>query len=242
MASSKAHGTTRVIKPPVYALNETQVEALASQRTRNLLDCDQADGMYLRALVFHTQGKFGPAHGKRPATESQLEALALVSQPLYEAVLRGVTTPDIAIEGGIEHGELTRRTRERNRRATFARTAKAALVAWCTAGGDIRKLDVATVTKSELRASVAASRDPAAGAERSIERAQRRIIASITAQARASPGAARAALEEVITQLQAALDELPEAEEEEHGETTTVRTRVGVPTFREPARVLNRAP
>jgi hypothetical protein len=238
MASSKTQSAARAHKAPDYALTESQVETLASQRTRNLLDCDQADGMYLRALIHHTQGRFGAFHGKRPATESQLEALALVAQPLYEAVLRGVTTPDIAIEGGIEHGELTRRTRERNRRATFARSAKATLVAWCNAGGDIRKLDAATVTKTELRKSVMASRDPSAGVERTIERAERRIIASITAQARGSPDAARGALEAVIEHLQAALDELPEGDQ--HDDVAHVRTRVGVPKFRGQARVLNR--
>jgi hypothetical protein len=94
------------------------------------------------------------------------------------------------------------------------------------------------VTKTELRKSVMASRDPSAGVERTIERAERRIIASITAQARGSPDAARGALEAVIEHLQAALDELPEGDQ--HDDVAHVRTRVGVPKFRGQARVLNR--
>jgi hypothetical protein len=100
-------------------------------------------------------------------------------------------------------------------------------------------LDVNTVTKSELRASVAAARDETTAAVRSVERAQRRIVAAITAQARASPEGARARLEAVIAALQETLDELPGVSEP--GDTTTlVRTRAGVPTFSQP-RVLNKA-
>lgn len=239
MATKNGHSATGVHKRIPYALTEAQVETLAAERTRNLLDTDKADGTYLSVILHHTQGKLGPlTRGRKPNAESQLAALQAVATLFYGAVLRGVTTEDIAIVANLEPAEITRRTRERNRRAVFARTAKSTLVTWAELGGDLRALDPATVTKSELRTSIAAARDPEARAETSIERAQRRIIASVTAQARASPEEARARLEAVIAALTAALDELPETEE--HTDTTTVRTRVGVPSFREP-RVLNRA-
>ena len=51
-------------------------------------------------------------------------------------------------------------------------------------------------------------------------------------------GGARAALEAVIEHLQAVLDELPEGEQHDDDDVAHVRTRVGMPKFREPARVL----
>lgn len=143
---------------------------------------DKSDATYLRVIINAVQAKLGPKKGRAPAAETQLSVFSTVVTPLYAAVLRGVTTEDIAIREGLEPAELTRRMRERNRRATFARTARSALVSWVNAGGDIRALDVSTVTKSELQRSVAAAREP--DANRTVERAQKRILASVAAVAR----------------------------------------------------------
>src|ERR1700733_9655750 len=102
MATTKNPSATGVHKRAPYALTETQVETLAAERTRSLLDTDRADGSYLKALVHETQGKLGPPRGRKPAVESQLSALESVAAIFYAAVLRGVITDDIVIEAGVE--------------------------------------------------------------------------------------------------------------------------------------------
>lgn len=178
-------------------MTEKQIEALAAER----LTADQADGTYLRALIVGAQAKIGTKRGKRGA----LAALNDVATAYYAAVLRGVTTPDIAITDGLGSDESQRRVHERNRRATFARSAKSTIVAWVREGGDLKALDADTVTKTELRVSVAASRTKPGVA---VERAQAAILKAV---AHESPEAARTRLEAVMEALQAALDDLPEA-------------------------------
>lgn len=188
-----------------YTMDDKQVEALASERTRCAGVVSGFDGVYLKALVAGTQARLVKA-GKRPETVTQLAALDLVAVPFYAAVLRGVVTDEIALGADLEAAEAQRRTRERNRRATFARSAKSTLVAWVKAGGDVRALAAATVGKSELRIATVkaqAAREPA-GAQ--IERAQRAILA---AAAREGPEEARAYLGAAIEALQDALDRLP---------------------------------
>jgi hypothetical protein len=212
-----------------YALNEVQIEQLAVERTQSLGMLDTHDGTYLRALITAMQAKLGPRRGKRPATNVQIEALESIAVPFYAAVMRGVMTPEIAIDGTLEAAELRKRTAERNRRATFARTAKSTLVQWVMEGGDARAIDVPTVTKGELRASVAAARtDRGETAASRVERAQHAIL---TAVAREGPEEQREHLERVIAALQAALAELP-ATAVSHGSTTILRAPEAGATFR----------
>lgn len=208
-----------------YALTEAQVETLAHDRMIAATGIEQADGTYLKALVTAVQAVLGAKRGKRPATADQLAALDGAAEPFYKAVLRGVTTEDIAVEGmALSVEELQRRQRERNRRATFARTAKSTLATWVNEGGDLRAIDVATVTKTELRASIQAARAEGTEPLGRIERAQAAILRAVS---REGPADARTHLEAVIEALQAALDDLPEPEA--HAESTVIRTRVGAP-------------
>jgi len=201
---------TKKINGAFSALTEAQVEALVSQRTASLLSTDQADGTYLRTILHHTQGKLGPlTRGRPPSIQAQIDALQAVTIPFYAAVLRGVTTEDIAIETGMEADKIAVRTRERNRRATFARSVKSTLVVWVQTGGDLRALNAATVTKTQLQVDIREARSPGDAFERTVERAQRRIIVSIAQQARGSPDMARARLEAIIEALAATLDDLP---------------------------------
>ena len=218
-----------------YAMTESQVEALAHERTQSLMAMDGTDGTYLRVLLNGAQAKLGPKRGRAPAKTSQIEALEVVAVPYYAAVLRGVTTPDIALGPDLEADEVQRRTRERNRRAIFARTAKSTLSTWVDEGGDLRALNVTTVTKSQLRAEVQAARsERGTTVATRIERAKATIVAAV---AHDPPEVARERLEDVIEAIQKVIDELPA--NDTHHETTTVRTRAGAPSFREP-RVLNR--
>lgn len=214
-----------------YVMTEKEVESLAADRTSSMVATEAFDGTYFKVLITGIQAKLGPKRGKRPETESQLEALDSVAVPFYAAVLRGVITPEIVLDASLDPMEVQKRTRERNRRATFARTAKSTIVTWIEEGGDIRGVDVTTVTKSELRAAVAAARaDRADSVSTRVERAQRSILEAV---AREGPDVARDHLEAVIAALQEALDDLPDV----GGTTTTIHARR--PVERE-ARVLNR--
>lgn len=210
-----------------YALTEAQVEALAAERTAGLAVTEAFDGTYLKVLVNAAQAKFGVKRGKRLATKTQVDALKALAAPFYAAVLRGVITREIELTPDLAAAEVSVRTRERNRRATFARTAKSTLVAWVKEGGDVRSLDIEAVTKSELRASVAAARSqggtPAANR---VERAQHAILKAV---AKDAPAVARERLESVIIALQEAVEELPETD----GRHESARIPAVRPTFRE---------
>lgn len=213
-----------------YAMTEQQIEALAADRQGSASVTEAFDGTYLKVLITGTQSKLGAKRGRTPAVDTQLAALEGVAGPFYAAVLRGVITPDIHVDASTEPDEVRRRTREKNRRAVFARSAKSTLVQWVREGGDLRALDVATVSKGELRTSVAAARSErgVTAADR-VEKAQETILAVV---AHEGPETAKAYLEGVIQALQHALDEMPGV----HHESAVIRTRVGVPHFREPIR------
>lgn len=222
-------------------MTEREIESLAAERVRQAGDVAKSDGTYLSALIVAVQSKLGAKRGKRPATDAQLAALDETHGVYYAAVLRGVTTPDIAIEAHVEHGEAMRRTRERSRRATFARSAKSTLATWCKAGGDLRALDADKVSKTELRTSAQAADEPEGSAEqRSLRRATERIAKVIAQTARGSPANARAWLEGIIAELTEKLEEIPDDAERHADSTVVTRTRVGAASFKEPARVLNR--
>jgi hypothetical protein len=198
-------------------MTEAQIESLAAERLHNATVRDGFDSTYLRVIITAVQAKLGDkVKGRRLAAGGQLKALDDVNAPFYAAVLRGVTTPEIAADPSLPLDAQRLRTLERNRRSTFARTAKSTLVSWIREGGDIRAIDVMTVSKGELRASVNAARTDGEEPQSRVERAQAAIISHAQRQA---PEAARETLEEAIEALQAALAQLdkPAARRERMG-------------------------
>jgi hypothetical protein len=224
-----------------YVATEAQVEQLASAQYTASAQAESHNLTYLRIVVVRCQAEVGTKRrGRALAVDSALAVVEKATEPLYAAVLRGITTPDIVAEPGLEPAESSRRALERNRRSTFARSAKTTLVNYVRGGGDIRGLDPETVTKAGLRAAVTPP-EPANRDERIMERAQGAILRAINRQARGDPAAAQAALEGVIAALQERLEAMT-GEQPDHGATTTVavpavrdrgpaRTRVGVPQF-----------
>lgn len=215
-----------------YVANEAQLETLAHDAYKADTLVQRTGNVYLRVVVAACQAKLGPVRrGKAPSPDSQLSVLDEVHEPFYLAILRGVTTTDVAPDPKHEAAERNRRTLERSRRTTFARSAKSTLASFARNGGDIRALKVETVTKASLRAATA----PAQASETEpITRAQDAIVRAITRQAREDPDGARAELERVMDELQKVLDSL--ASEPDHASTTTIvasrqhaRTRVGTP-------------
>lgn len=228
---------------------EAQIEQLALAMYTAGSTARRGDMTYFRVLLVACQAKLGKrGPGRRPSLDSaaQLTVLEATNDRFYAAVLRGVTTPDVVHEDGLETAERQRRMLERNRRSGFARSAVATLRAFAGAGGDLRGLDPSTASKSAVRAALAPA-EPTDKVARQIQRAEGSLVRSIRRQARASPDEARATVERLMDEFQKLIDGLGDEDAADLGATTTVaargargpqatqRTRVGVPMLNRPA-------
>lgn len=137
-----------------FVATDAQIETLARLNLLNIQGLDNVRGAYLKSLVADTQATAKPAARKK--TAEILTALDASHERFYAAVMRGAVTPDIADADNLDQEERTRRSLERNRRTTFARTAKNALANYIKASGDVFALDPLTVTKVELQMFVIA--------------------------------------------------------------------------------------
>lgn len=224
-----------------FVATVAQVETLAHERYATNTAVLQADGTYLRVALVDAQSVLGKPRGRgtKPNAEAQLEVLGKTNEKFYPAVLRGVTTEDIAVEAGLDPKEQSRRALERNSRSAFARSALSTLTAYVRAGGDLRTLDAETVTKASLRAATAPP-EPTDKVARQVQRAAGSLLRAVTRRAREHPDEAREEIGRVMEELQKVLDSLGNGDEE-HEETTVTtraprdtgatRTRVGVPQF-----------
>lgn len=199
-----------------YAATGDQVEQLAHTVVSGL----KAGEVYLRVLVAHMQSKLGrPRRGKQPPQEPVLDA---VHKELYPHVLSGVGPVEMPDE-------------ERNSLANFARTMAATVRFFVRHGGDIRGLDVATVSKTSLRKAVEpeAATNPIVGgtrAERAFLRATEGVKKQVAAMARGDPESARERVNAFMDELEALLDALPAAPvaapevapQDYGGQTTTI--------------------
>lgn len=189
-----------------YAMTDAQVEGLARDIAISNEHLSGGRTTYLRVLVTHIQATLGKVkRGKTVVAQTQLDVLADVSTRLYAAVLRGITTHDLEPSEGLEQSELTRRSIERNRRSTFARSAKSTLAAWVKTGGDMRSLDADTVTRDPLAAEVRGKRGVNSTAY-AIERHRLAIVRLVEREALKDPGGARLDVESTIEALQNVLD------------------------------------
>lgn len=197
-----------------YAVTEHEVELLATAR----LVCDEAtkraDGTYLRILLAKLQAQFGapPPRGRRKdPTTAELENhrifLSDTHSKYYKAVLRGVSTPDVEDVDGLKPEDRRARAAKRNARAGFARSAASTLQLYIKSGGDVRTLDVDTVTKSGLRDFAKASGESNPPTVAAIGSALKRIETQAKALMLDDPDEARAAVEDCIRRLQSLLDQ-----------------------------------
>jgi hypothetical protein len=151
---------------------------------------------YLRILV--ASAKYINERGVPDLTA----AVGNVHSAYYAEVLIGVTTPDLKAHKGDSKEERKRKALERNSRSNFARTAASTFLAWIKAGGDVTKLDPATITKSQLavetKLAKACGVSPAAAAsapalidhEAKAVAASKRLISALEALAKESPAMA----------------------------------------------------
>lgn len=221
-----------------YVANEAQVEALAHAQYTMAAGTQRANTTYLRILGAGCQAKLGAMkRGKAPSRDSQIAVLESVHERLYQAVIRGITTPDVAADPDLERDERQRRMLERNRRSTFARVAKGSWLKYVKEGGDIRAVDIENITRQGL-ALLAAGPEAGNKEDMQIDNAQGRLLRSLARRARGDPEAARSKALRAVAAIQGLVaswvqDEAPVvAARQPRREGRTVRTRVGEPLLR----------
>lgn len=196
----------KTIESVNYHATPEQVQTLARERLTVDNQSAHIDGTYLRVLVASMQSLLDKNARRRIA--GHLRALDEVDARFYPAVLKGITTADIAHDDSQTPEEQSRRAVERNRRSTFARSAKSTLAAFIRASGDVRELDVALTTKASLRAVVHEALSPEERDEAAIEGAKTGLVRLLRKRASESPAQARARLRSVIADLQEVLGEI----------------------------------
>lgn len=201
-----------------FMADAAQVERLAGQ----VVEGQSADGTYFKVLLAHIQAKVGKPTRRMRRSGAEVEAMEHVLEgihaDLYAAVLKGVGPDDLPMD-------------ERNRRATFARTAASTVRYFIRGGGDIRAVDVATATKGGLRKAVQPE-TPAPADETRVEKGFRLATDAVVKAAqrllaRGDPDVARERIEAAMDALEAVLAELPEEQAAQPqadfgGQTTTI--------------------
>lgn len=205
-----------------FIADAAMVERLAA----TVVEGASADATYLRVLLAHMQARLGRPVRRRTASadmEAAGHVLETVHGELYPAVLRGVGPEDLPIT-------------ERNRRATFARSAASTVRYYVREGGDIRQLDVATVTKAGLRKLVQSQQEGEAAPtdetrpQKSFRKATDVLVkAAQYLLARGDPEDAQQRIEAAIQTLEELLDKwlAPAHEQPDVGATTTTIIRPG---------------
>jgi hypothetical protein len=185
-----------------YLATDTQVATLARDYVTNSTGADQARGTYLRILVAHSLREIAKGAHKRVSTAEALGAVEAAHAHLYGVVVEATMTPDVAPDPEATDEERRRRTQERNRRTTFARTSKSALTGFVKAGGRLASLTPEQVNRDELTRFARAAREgPASLPDRvkSIAERLQTLVRQLTAE---DPEAAREAVDAVSTELQ----------------------------------------
>jgi len=141
---------------------------------------------YLRVLVASLchELKIDRKHARLPDIDAQLLALEAVSDRFYPSIVEAVIPVALQAVPGEPAGIARNKALQRNSRTNFARSSKSTLVSFVKAGGNIRTLDVATMSKHDMVAqthelNAERSGKPVATAQPSISRfvAQVRVLA-----------------------------------------------------------------
>jgi len=169
-----------------YRATEAQVEQLAKHVSMGR----RADGTYLRVLVVAVQSK-------RPRTKARaLAVLDQLHERFYKAVQRGV-------------GPSTLKASERRRRSAFARSTASTLRGFIRSGGAIAKVDVATISKVQLR-RFGQPKPRGNRNDRIVATARRSLFNAVRRTARKSPQHAKDMLLALISKANAELRALPD--------------------------------
>lgn len=211
-----------------YVASEHDVELLAAAHLACSDATKRVDISYLRILVAALHARFNGVRGRKKAAPADLkqhgEYLAETHTRLYAFVLRGVTTPDVLDEETLDADTRRGRAAIRNGRAAFARSSASTLQLFIRSGGDVRTLDVASVSKAQLRA-FAKSTAPPVPRDEAVLATLKRVESEALALAEDDPDAAREVVSECMERLQKILDGLTETKPDAHTITQTLRSR-----------------
>jgi hypothetical protein len=201
---------TDKIEKAHYVASEAEVELLAAAHLACTEATKKTDGAYLRILIAALQDQFGTKKHKLSQKEQHrhVEVLTSTHARLYPAIMRGVTTPEVEDNEALPVDERRMRAAVRNARATFARSAASTLHAFIDAEGDVRGLDLNTITKTALRAHVLAKHGVPPKMEL-VMAALHRVEKQVLKWVQEDPEQARAAIEECIERLQKLHDDMP---------------------------------
>lgn len=186
-----------------YLATDAQVAILAKQYVTSADGAEQARGTYLKYLVAHALRELQKSPHKRHTAAESLGAVETVHAHLYGVVVEATITPDIAPDPEATPEERNRRTQERNRRTTFARTSKSALVAFIKAGGRLLTLTPESVTRDALTRFARAAREGPAALPDRVRTTVERLEALVKQLAAEDPAAAREVVEGLSVELQA---------------------------------------
>lgn len=161
-------------------------------------------GSYLSVLVAHSKREL---KARKYTQEQAVEAIEKVHAHFYEVILGAVVTPEIEITEELSKEESLLRSRERTRRATFARTAKSTLLSAIKAGARLSSLDPAKVTKASLQAVYAQAREGPKTFEEKVARVENRLEELVKQLAEEDRDAAEQLVEELQVRLEAIFQE-----------------------------------
>lgn len=202
------HSIIDTITKAHYAATDTQVEQLA----HTLVMGEAADNVYLRVLLNRMQAQLGrPRRGKAPPQEPVLEA---IHEKLYAVALRGVGPEDMPMP-------------ERHRKANRFRTNAATVRYFIQHGGDVRGLDITTVSKASLRKAVQPGTAAVEGetrAQKAFRTAEAAVLRTADRLLKSNPADAKERIEHLMDELDAWLAKLDGSQPAapDHGATTTI--------------------
>lgn len=188
-----------------FLLTDASLAILARDYAASVERSGRLRGTYLSVLVAHSKREL---KARRATTEQAVEAVERVNEHFYPIILDAVVTPEIAVTEGLSEEEKTRRSKERTRRATFARTAKSTLVSALRAGARLSAMDPAKVTKASLQEYYAQAREGPGNVQERIQRTEQRLEDMIRQWAEGDLASAQRFVEELQERLETVLDEM----------------------------------
>jgi len=186
-----------------YLATDAQVATLAKEYVTNADGADKARGTYLRILVAHSLRELQKGSHKRHTQAESLGAVEAAHAHLYAVIVEAVLTPDVKPDPDASTEERARRTQERNRRTTFARTSKSALVAFIKAGGRLVTLTPEDVTRDALTRFARAAREGPAALPDRVNATVERLEALVKKLMEEDPAAAKEIVDGLSVELHA---------------------------------------
>jgi hypothetical protein len=213
--------TLEAIAQAEFVATDEQVTQLA----RIAAEGRQAGGTFLKVLFAHVKSVL--VKKRKPSRKTQVEAVDEINARLYEHVLKGVGPDELEVN-------------ERNRRATFARTAASTLRHFAKRGRKpVTALSVEEVTKTKLRA-LSGAVPAGTRTERVLNRSADSFMRMAQRMAKADPASARKRIAALQAQLAKVLAQL--ADEKKAPAKVAVKAKSVTKRKAIPARIMRAPP